>query len=234
MITWVVYLGIGLVIGITAGIFLSRLDMLKSKKQQQLEEDLEKTRTELDNYRTEVARHFVQTSSLINNMTESYRAVFDHLASGAQELCGDRLATHLLDLPKTRMLEQAELARETEDVNVSREAISDIEAAAEPVDEHADMTETEVAAEAVTNPEPEASTEAKPAPPKKAGSEEKNRTGGKAKAADKRRSGNPDSDDDDEHAAFAGEQGIPAEVAAAVGTEETPAVDTGEKQPTVH
>lgn len=245
MITWVAYLGIGLVIGIASGIYLSRLDMLKSKKQQQLEEDLERTRTELDSYRTEVARHFVQTSSLINNMTESYRAVFDHLSSGARELCGDRLATHLLDLPKTRMLEQEEQARAAEDVSASAAAISDIEnapqqqaaageAAAEADsaaqtattdDEAGTETPAQETAAAEARPEPEQTAKAEPAPKVKQH---------KKKKTAERPTGSNSPADDDEHAAFAGEQGIPAEVAAAVGSTEEPAASEEPQQPTVH
>ena len=42
---------------------------------------------EFDQYRDEVSSHFVQTSELVGRLSESYRDVFDHLASGAQRLC---------------------------------------------------------------------------------------------------------------------------------------------------
>lgn len=37
-------------------------------------------------FREEVTEHFVETASLINNLTDSYKAVFDHLSSGADKL----------------------------------------------------------------------------------------------------------------------------------------------------
>ena len=37
-------------------------------------------------FREEVNEHFVQTAELINRLTDSYKAVFDHLSEGADRL----------------------------------------------------------------------------------------------------------------------------------------------------
>ena len=37
-------------------------------------------------FREEVNEHFVQTAELINQLTDSYKAVFDHLSEGADKL----------------------------------------------------------------------------------------------------------------------------------------------------
>ena len=37
-------------------------------------------------FREEVNGHFVQTAELINQLTDSYKAVFDHLSEGADKL----------------------------------------------------------------------------------------------------------------------------------------------------
>lgn len=37
-------------------------------------------------FKAEVTDHFVETARLINQMTDSYKAVFDHLSGGAQRL----------------------------------------------------------------------------------------------------------------------------------------------------
>jgi hypothetical protein len=39
----------------------------------------------------------MRTSELVQEMTQSYRAVYEHLASGARELCSDELETPYLD-----------------------------------------------------------------------------------------------------------------------------------------
>jgi hypothetical protein len=44
-------------------------------------------------YRDQVAQHFMRTSELVQEMTHSYRSVYEHLASGAQHLCGEQAET---------------------------------------------------------------------------------------------------------------------------------------------
>ncbi|NEZ04162.1 DUF1043 family protein [Wenzhouxiangella sp. XN201] len=41
---------------------------------------------ENEHFREEVNAHFVQTAELINELTDSYKAVFDHLSDGAERL----------------------------------------------------------------------------------------------------------------------------------------------------
>lgn len=41
---------------------------------------------QLDEYRQEVGDHFVETAELVNNLTRSYKAVYDHLEQGAYRL----------------------------------------------------------------------------------------------------------------------------------------------------
>lgn len=50
-------------------------------------EALERTREELEGYRGRVTEHFAGTSDLLRDLTLQYRAVYDHLAEGARELC---------------------------------------------------------------------------------------------------------------------------------------------------
>ncbi len=44
-------------------------------------------RTELSEYKENVNTHFQTTAGLLHDMTEQYRAVYEHMASGAQSLC---------------------------------------------------------------------------------------------------------------------------------------------------
>lgn len=44
---------------------------------------------ENEKFRNEVTEHFVETGRLINQLTDSYKAVFDHLSSGAEKLVDD-------------------------------------------------------------------------------------------------------------------------------------------------
>ena len=45
-------------------------------------------RREYDNYRQEVSTHFAETAELVNRLTTSYQAVYDHLERGAARLIG--------------------------------------------------------------------------------------------------------------------------------------------------
>jgi len=42
-------------------------------------------------FREEVNEHFIETAELINRMTDSYKAVFDHLSEGAERLVEDQV-----------------------------------------------------------------------------------------------------------------------------------------------
>ena len=56
-----------------------------------------------EEYRGEVATHFVDTAKLVNEMTDSYKALFDHLQQGAEGLLDestlrDRLAADTAEI----------------------------------------------------------------------------------------------------------------------------------------
>ena len=93
-------------IGGAAGFFISR--QLKDKRTLELEEKLTAARTELADYRGEVNQHFLKTSLLVSKLTNNYREVYEHLATGAQKLCNDKPGTPKLDLPDTKILPTAE------------------------------------------------------------------------------------------------------------------------------
>ncbi len=65
-----------------------------------LEAELQTLRQESSRYREQVTEHFQRTSTLVQDMTQSYRAVYEHLASSSQQLCGDRVSNPRLDLPE--------------------------------------------------------------------------------------------------------------------------------------
>ena len=52
----------------------------------------------------------MQTSSLVQEMTERYRAVYEHLASGAQHLCNVDTGTDHLEQKKTEKIDAAHAA----------------------------------------------------------------------------------------------------------------------------
>ncbi len=53
----------------------------------ELEQRLEQALTSRADYEAEVTEHFQKTSSLLNQLSSDYRAIYQHLASGAEILC---------------------------------------------------------------------------------------------------------------------------------------------------
>ncbi len=63
----------------------------------------------------DVVEHFTDTAALLNRLTESYRDVHNHLASGAAALCDDDSASILPRLPDGSL---SQLAQEPELDNI--------------------------------------------------------------------------------------------------------------------
>jgi uncharacterized membrane-anchored protein YhcB (DUF1043 family) len=137
-------------VGGAAGYIIAR--QLKDQHTRKVEEELSKAKAELSDYRSQVDRHFLKTSLLFSKMTDNYREVYEHLATGAQALCGEKATLSRLDLPEKKILPEA--AAETADTT---EAVEPTEVTAP----------AETTAEAESAPAAEQATpaaEATPAP----------------------------------------------------------------------
>ncbi len=66
----------------------------------ELQEELGQLQQEFNSYRDQVGEHFRKTSELVQTMTDSYRNVYEHLASGSEVLCQDPVSTPRLDFPQ--------------------------------------------------------------------------------------------------------------------------------------
>jgi uncharacterized membrane-anchored protein YhcB (DUF1043 family) len=89
--------GIGcLAVGIVLGFFLAGRVNTKPNKVTELEQKLQELQRSHSRYRDEVSEHFSTTAELVQQMTDSYKDVYQHLASGAQELCSGEVASKLL------------------------------------------------------------------------------------------------------------------------------------------
>jgi len=97
-------------IGGGAGFFISR--QIKDKRTLVLEEKLASARNELAGYRGDVNQHFLKTSLLLGKLTNNYREVYEHLATGAQKLCNEKPNTPELDLPDTKILPSMEVTED--------------------------------------------------------------------------------------------------------------------------
>ena len=64
--------------------------LLPARRQgSQLIRERDEARNALNHYRDQVDRHFLETADLVNDLTQSYRAVHQHLSQGAHGLCSE-------------------------------------------------------------------------------------------------------------------------------------------------
>lgn len=83
------------VIGLVAGFFIAQRAAPSQRSQRKLESRMHEMQQQQEDYQQEVSEHFVETGQLLNQLTDSYRDVHNHLARGAQRLAGET-ATQLL------------------------------------------------------------------------------------------------------------------------------------------
>jgi uncharacterized protein len=74
---------LGLLLGWAAG----RRTSAAVKKYRDIALKLDQVMQDKKAYEDEVVEHFTETAKLLNNLTESYRDVHNHLAQGAANLC---------------------------------------------------------------------------------------------------------------------------------------------------
>lgn len=78
-----------LLIGVVLGCMITYALMARNGRTHQLQLELNLLKDSFRDYRDQVTHHFMRTSELVQEMTHSYRSVYEHLASGAQRLCGE-------------------------------------------------------------------------------------------------------------------------------------------------
>ncbi len=76
-----------LVVGLLAGLAIGRRTSAAGQKYREVERKLDQVLQDKKLYEDEVVEHFTETAQLLNNLTESYRGVHNHLAAGAATLC---------------------------------------------------------------------------------------------------------------------------------------------------
>lgn len=133
---------IALLAGAMIGILAYRLLSSSQKEADKIKGELDAARKELSEYKTSVNQHFDKTSELVNDLTQNYVKVYQHLAEGAQTLGDSRTFTNLLEQHQGRVSiavdEKTDApVNETDDSIVDAAAAS--VASAQTVDEHAEL-----------------------------------------------------------------------------------------------
>jgi uncharacterized membrane-anchored protein YhcB (DUF1043 family) len=76
-----------LIVGLGIGMLVGRRTSPAAQKYRDVERKLDQILQDKKAYEDEVVEHFTDTAKLLNNLTESYRDVHNHLAKGAATLC---------------------------------------------------------------------------------------------------------------------------------------------------
>lgn len=77
-----------LIIGACGGFFYAK-KQVPDYRIKELEDLLQDVQGRHERYQRNVSNHFEQTASLVNELTQRYRDVHEHLVNGASELCDD-------------------------------------------------------------------------------------------------------------------------------------------------
>ncbi len=97
---------VALLIGAGIGLFFSRIFTQDNRKNRELEKELQDANASLKNYQQEVSEHYVKTAKLVEDLTDSYRSVHNHLAEGAATLLSTRGAAPLMKtIPSREQIE---------------------------------------------------------------------------------------------------------------------------------
>lgn len=92
---WLVGAGC-LALGVIIGVAFASQFATSPSRVRELENQIRTLEDKHNRYRDEVSDHFSTTAELVQQMTESYKEVYQHLALGAQELCSGEVAGKLL------------------------------------------------------------------------------------------------------------------------------------------
>lgn len=116
-------------LGLVLGCIASYLLISRHDRTRELEAELGDLREKFADYRVQVTGHFMHTSELVQEMTQSYRAVYEHLAAGAQQLCGNDLDAAQIELSDKSQLTDASQNTDTAEI------IADLSERAEHLEE---------------------------------------------------------------------------------------------------
>ncbi len=98
---------LALIAGLAAGAWLVNKLSPSHQNRKALENHIQKLQRQQQDYQEQVNQHFNKTADLLNQMTESYRDVHNHLAKSAGELTSHGISP-LQSLPEDRPVIQGE------------------------------------------------------------------------------------------------------------------------------
>ena len=129
---------IALVAGAMIGGLVYRLFSPSVKQAEKIKTDLYQVRGELASYKASVRQHFEKTSELVNDLTQNYVRVYQHLAEGAQTLGDNKAFPSLLEQHQGKIsIAIDDTSNAISDDSRFDPAVTEL-SSSEPVDEHAE------------------------------------------------------------------------------------------------
>ncbi len=101
---------VGLLIGIALSLFFRKGDNTPAVK---------KLKAEHEKYRKQVDDHFVDTAFLFKGLTDQYRDVYQHIATGVTDLCSEEAKALQVEMQETALLAKPENVAESEKPDVT-------------------------------------------------------------------------------------------------------------------
>ena len=87
------------ILGVVIGYIAAQRNSSAQQTQRQLQTRLTEMQEQQESYQSEVSEHFSKTADLLNQLTDSYRDVHNHLASGVQMLGNEEAGDSIKTLP---------------------------------------------------------------------------------------------------------------------------------------
>ena len=115
-------------------------------------------------FRDQVNEHFVQTAELINQLTDSYKAVFDHLSEGAEKLVDEKAVRERMPQVSAEEIRLKRLGAPREEVDVAAEesSVAEEETRAEEPEVAADQEDASRKSEESDSTQPEEAAATQP------------------------------------------------------------------------
>jgi len=105
--------------GVVIGIGITLLFLRSGSRSQASASQVE---AQLKDYQEQVENHFAKTSELIDELTDSYKNVFEHLSESAQTLLTEEQIQQQIENRKDRQVTLSYLKDTSSDVDVDAEA----------------------------------------------------------------------------------------------------------------
>ena len=154
---------LALVAGAMLGALAYRLFAPSLTRADKVKSDLEEARQELIDYKASVNSHFDKTSELVNDLTQNYVKVYQHLAEGAQTLGDSRELNQLLEQQPGKVLLTVDDESPLEETDAA--VVESVESSTTPAGPVAEAATAEPEVEEAAGGETGSSLQDKPAEP---------------------------------------------------------------------